>query len=1033
MEPERLWLRYLDKTKERMPQSVADWEYRTLSAEKRTPEAGVYHAGVEVVDVTTDPGCTQVLTEIKTSKTRNPLTRAAPRADGPRRKRKTKKPAHTEYDILRVRYDFSRQEETADRPSRQEGLALHVHPKIDTQSKPEEPQRQAPERGQPSKPQLAEVSSRLPTPLETLEALKKGERVPIQESARFLQSPLEIQQEIFIRAGRVHVLGRMGKALLPADPLERHFFAWAELACESMAPPEVPEIPDEEIGGRIHSEPFRSRWLRIARESGDIWLLNIMKYGYDAWGHRKNAKPMRYQHWTEIPVGLRSEEDLKWGKPTIEKLCKIGAMVALDPECANWEQIRHSKRLIQQHVDRNRKADETENPWRQIVQAMLVEKPGEDPRMVANFQPMNCFYEWVKEAYHSQSEQEFKTFLAKNEYLISLDLKKYYHQIKASWRTAQSQIIVVRGVRYMFLTAAMGPTLVPFIAERLAYRLSWLCQKEHHAAATRFRIDDHYGGADTYKNAIAVAKTIVKVYTHLGLVIHSSWKRNEAKRTGKSELRPSAVRVVLKEVYNLRTKKQYTPAARRKKLKSLCRRILQLIDRQEAVSPLELARTKGIAVSCRPGSSATFMYTQGLQHLLTRMVRFAGWDGYATIDPDYFFHAVRDLISLQNIDAWTGSMMYQEIPSVFIAADGSPFARGANFLSSDLSEVVSVESRLPTTAASQALFTQEEIWRLSHNEKELETSIWALVVFVLQFNLYRVTICLFTDSCVVRRYLRAGGKFAHLAFKAARILQWLLEFRGIRVVCEWVPGTSMDGCSDDWSRYLKQMGQWILHRDIFDRIVQPRAGKRGHGFDMFAAFRATQCRRYASMYPDGVAEVIDTFSIHHDWKRILRNAIPYACPPWALTEKTLDLIRKHQLPQVTMVMRNPLGQTYLTQMFEMMFQPIEVIPASPWVFAPASTANLNEGVRSCPRWTPILVGVSGISSRCAAFRKRLLTQSQNHGTISKPGAGVASVVSTRGIRGPWPCGFPTPTALARATHTCEHLRQRWKSWHGSIV
>ena len=249
--------------------------------------------------------------------------------------------------------------------------------------------------------------------------------------------------------------------------------------------------------------------------------------------------------------------------------------------------------------------------WRFYNAILAIPKADSDRfRICLSFLALNSLPQWIRESYLHRGFSDLEAMFELNSWIADLDLKKFFHQIPASWRTSQAQCVIVRCRRFMFTTAAMGPTLVPFVAQRISNYLSKLVAERCASITTRSLIDDHYWAARTFSACLAASRIVVEVYEYYGAVISIE----------KAHLYPSQVRAVLQNVIDTTSLRIYSPALRLKRLRNLTASLLATIEAGETVNPREIATIVGIVNSCRRSAWMSTFQVAGLRHLQADMV-----------------------------------------------------------------------------------------------------------------------------------------------------------------------------------------------------------------------------------------------------------------------------------------------------------------------------------------------------------------------------------------------------------------------------
>ena len=433
----------------------------------------------------------------------------------------------------------------------------------------------------------------------------KSPRPPERGKAAFTTeaSPAAQKRHLSLLSGAAHVRRKARTSWKWIPLVWRAFMAWAALCASSrtrFAPPEITHVPTAAIGGHLFSGKFKRRWLRYAQRINDVWLINLATYGFDAYGWRRDARPPPRQHFWQLPVGPSDAAVLAQVDAELDELVAMNAGYWLDPPCADWEAHRYDIRWQQRYMERVRARDPSETRWRFYNAILAIPKADSDRfRICLSFLALNALPQWIRESYLHRGFSDLEAMFELNSWIADLDLKKFFHQIPASWRTSQAQCVIVRCRRFMFTTAAMGPTLVPFVAQRISNYLSKLVAERCALITTRSLIDDHYWAARTFSACLAASRIVVEVYEYYGAVISIE----------KAHLYPSQVRAVLKNVIDTTSLRIYSPALRLKRLRHLAASLLATIEAGDTVKPREVATIVGIvnraaaARGCPPSRS----------------------------------------------------------------------------------------------------------------------------------------------------------------------------------------------------------------------------------------------------------------------------------------------------------------------------------------------------------------------------------------------------------------------------------------------
>jgi len=480
-----------------------------------------------------------------------------------------------------------------------------------------------------------------------------------------------------------------------------------------------------------------------------------------------------------------------------------------------------------------------------------------------------------------------RDILEEGDFLVSIDLKDAYLNIRAHPTQTKYQRYVHEGQVWEIVTLPFGNALAPYGFSRFIKPLLKRWRNLHSLKALAWLDDIVLAHQDPCHLAHAL-QAILDDLSWAGLKVNP--------KPGKSTLFPTQDLIWVGIRWLTRSCSLQIPKEKMQRVRQEIRAMLQAARRKRKITAREVCRVLGRIqamaeaivpqrVYCRPilqdlhkALGKNMLYGAKV-HLSKRTIAAMKWLAY-------------------NMHKWNGSSWapVKQLHEIIVITDASPYGWGAILQVMDKNKKLFIE--LKTSGLFSTL--EGECWQ---NEREALAVHLALRAFwstLLEFAktssaLTPLRVLILQDNASVVAYIRKQGG----PKKALSVL--IEEFTKecfnecIHLMSEWIPGVDMP--ADEWSREraLQDQEDWALSPSCFISICERL--DFDPSLDLFASRLNNKCERYFSFRQDPNAVGTDALSDDKDWSRELA----YANPPHNLITKVLKKLRQDKATVLLLV------------------------------------------------------------------------------------------------------------------------------------
>ena len=654
--------------------------------------------------------------------------------------------------------------------------------------------------------------------------------------------------------------------------------------------------------------PAGPAWRKLVKCRRNPWLAQIVENGatYYASPHLvPDSQPLQ-----AMPAGPLLPAEVSEAETVLHEFQDMGFAICKDPVCKEWDHLRKDRGLLQQYMMRIEQADPTHTPWRRFQQAFCLPKKGDKPndplnrllRLILSFKgpwgnetARQGLQLWLRETYSHRGFRDLIRLVLPGCHIADVDATKFFHQVRTDWISTEASWLWVRGRRWRLDAMCMGPSLAPSIAQRLANIIDTEASLACPDGRFGSMIDDHYAMGDTFRDALRAICALLRTCIRLGLTLNPD----------KCHLLPHQIRAILQTIVDTQTMWCYTSALTCQSIREKCMSLITAIETGDLTTPREIASLLGSATSAMDSAWQMTLAMQGLRELLTRMLRGSqmDWNARFKLNPDNAFFALLDAKRLHEISHWTGRPLLPWIPTEVIMADGSPYARGAVWLTGPIAATQSSPvANEPSSVAFRLLFIKMENALWSQNQCEVDASMSAIVSFVEQRRWRWLTVAIITDSMVNAKYIRRGGSVFSLAHAVMRIQATLwLRFR-VNVIPLWLHGKRLY-LADGYSRTRLNRPVWRLDPAAI-HCIQAEFGPLH--VDAFATIDTRMTRLFIGPFPQPTKYQLGTdFFAMNLVASDLRNTALVGAPPRRRVEQLLNFLQAQRVRSFTLLLAAP--------------------------------------------------------------------------------------------------------------------------------
>ena len=524
-------------------------------------------------------------------------------------------------------------------------------------------------------------------------------------------------------------------------------------------------------------------------------------------------------------------------------------------------------------------------------------------------------------------------------FFASCDLCDAYFSLNVNSFFRQYLRFYWRGICYEFTCLPNGVNFGPRIFTKLLK-----CAFSHlrkHGYLNCGYIDDSLLVAYDFSSCKNNIAATVQLFDSLGLTIHPV----------KSVLIPTQIIEFLGFILNSITMTVSVSVEKGQKLVDLSAFVLS----KSQCTIRDLAQLTGKFVACSPAVKYAALYTKRLEIFQTDMIRFhlGDYDSLITLSP-----ACRE-----DIQWWIFNIKHSSKP----------------VLVPDFTYSIFTDSSQSGWGGTMGSHSTGGLWTSEERQLHINCLELKAVLLVLQSfckNMRDVHLRIRSDNSVTVICINKQGSMKTPLNNITRDI-WLFAIeRGIWLSSEHIKGK--DNTQADGESRANPDTEWKLKRTVFQAITDKFGVPT---IDLFASRVNCQVPRYFSWRADPTSAGVDSFLQH--WT----GGFNYIFPPFSVIGQVLQKLQ-NETAEAILVLPAWSTACWFSQVLHMCITCPLLLPVTDDLLTLPGTDRVHPLLNKLHLTA---FRVSGNSSKCMAFQKRLLTSSCAHGKIQRsPNMGVIS-------------------------------------------